>query len=407
MGSVCKSRAGHVQNTGDFVAATSDAEFFWKNPYHDRWLPLPQKLQHILREAPGETFRFGIDLNLHGMDTYILDPNKLLIWRESAFEEFYLNLKRKEPSGFEVASDERPDSFPFSEDVRVRAIIRPSELMPFPEMNDLGGVPEREFDYVFLRYEDREFIPYHPRIQHVLNTSHEPCIFGVFERENWPELFGGGYNEHIVDPQNLIQISQRWESVRSVATLDTKSNIQVKLIVKVDSKSGKYELGRIPAQLSWDSLPKHYIKSKRAGIYLQQELKDTQNLIPDFPKIDIIYYVLYACYMEKDDVEKYLNDNVSEFQKKNEAHGITGALLIQRPDDPKLIMQYFEGSVACVLQLKQNIKSDPVVRNFETIGEGFIEKRLFKSWNMKRKAESVETKMILEQYIMNCRTCLS
>merc|ERR1711978_489172 len=126
-------------------------------------------------------------------------------------------------------------------------IIRPSELMPFPEMNNLGGALQKEFDYVFLRYEDLQFVPYHPRIQRVLNTSHKPCIFGVFERENWPELFGGGYNEHIVDPQNLIQISQRWESDHSVATVETRSNIQVKLIVKVHSKSGKYEIGRLPA----------------------------------------------------------------------------------------------------------------------------------------------------------------
>eukprot|EP00493_Phyllostaurus_siculus_P026664 UN27009 len=55
---------------------------------------------------------------------------------------------------------------------------------------------------------------YPPLIQSLLNKGEGPLRFAIYDRNNWPELFGGSYREYIVDPKELIQLSVQWKQSR-------------------------------------------------------------------------------------------------------------------------------------------------------------------------------------------------
>jgi len=113
--------------------------------------------------------------------------------------------------------------------------------------------------------------------------------------------------------------------------------------------------------------------------------------------IPVVFYVLYACQLAVPDPEKYLDEHISKFQAMNIKWGITGAILRSRPQQPDVVIQYFEGAETPAKQLWYNIKNDKIVRNFTLLGRGYIMEREFGSWTMLRSAEVERTIQVLQK----------
>merc|ERR1711879_128306 len=97
--------------------------------------------------------------------------------------------------------------------------------------------------------------------------------------------------------------------------------------------------------------------------------------------------------------KQWLNDNLESFQEANAKHGITGAIMMPHPENERLVIQYFEGSMAECQQLANNIKNHKKLERYYVLGEGFIGKRFFGNWTMKRETSLKETMTMLNDFV--------
>lgn len=376
------------------------ASFFWKNHYYDAWFPVPKEIHSILDSSPDKPFLFGIYIHNEGdcdvyancFSTYMLDPVQLVLWctREVDPKKNFIHhllLKKVTPEGEFVG--EAPFDFDSPQDLECLVKIRPRCLPKAPPCAEEPQEINRDLKTLFYCIQNDQFMAYPPSIQSLLNKSDAPLRFAIYDRKHWPELFGGGYREYIIDPVELTQISVAWKQARPMVMVAQQ-------VAKLDDNSKLLSIGDAKRMGFSYNLPQKYIDAAYTRVYPQ----DMLNALGTYaiPGVDVYYYILYACHLLVDDPGSYLDQYVPYFARENENWQITGAILRPDPEAPDVVMQYFEGPYKAVRQLKNNIQYNQVVSNFSLLGQGFMGKREFDGWGMKREASAKETLEICKKF---------
>jgi len=374
----------------------SEVQYYWKNEFHDEWFPLPDLLQTELQKSGQNAFRFGIYLHqdansVYGdmMTEYVVDPEQLTIWcSANTSEHHYLILKKIESDVEKIGT--KPETFRSLKELEIKFCFRPDDLPGNPDIKKAEVIPADELKYTYFLVQDCEYVPYSASIQQLLNETEAPVRFAIYDREEWPELFGGSYREYVIDPKNLLQLSSVWKKVRPIARIRKVDDDQAREHFEVGSPN--------PADfpVSYE-LPQEYKNATADNIYRSRELNDGFQY-NDIPNISTIFYCLYVCIMKCEDVTKYLDERMPDFQRSNARYDITGAILRPDPESPEIVVQYFEGPFKAVKRLKMNILRDEVLSKFVLLGEGFKNERTFENWTMKREASMLETIYILKEY---------
>ena len=74
---------------------------------------------------------------------------------------------------------------------------------------------------------------------------------------------------------------------------------------------------------------------------------------------------------------------VSQAQKLNTIHGITGALFVSKPfHDQTYVQQTIEGPIEAVKQLWRNIQNDTRVASIDSIDQHAVKTRSYTNWSM-------------------------
>jgi hypothetical protein len=378
---------------------TNIPKFFWKNYYHDEWFPIPAELQTILDSSPNEAFRFGIylhnigstDVYQNSSNEYALDPIQLVLWstmRVDTTKGFVHHLLLKKISTEGEVIGKAPFDFYDAQNLECKLKLRPKVLPKNPPCVEEPQEIDRE-EKLFYCIQNDQFMAYPPLIQSLLNKADRPLRFAIYDRNNWPELFGGSYREYIVDPKELVQLSVQWKQSRPLVMVTQQ-------IAALEDTSKTLSIGSAKSVSLGSKLPQKYLDSPYTRIYRQDELNALATYA--IPGVDVYYYILYACHLVVEDTGQYLDANVPHFARENMNWKITGAILRPDPEAPDVVMQYFEGPYKAVRQLMRNIQFNRVVTNFSCLGQGFLTNREFNGWGMKREASAKKTLEILKMF---------
>ncbi|TNE85050.1 MAG: BLUF domain-containing protein [Deltaproteobacteria bacterium] len=88
--------------------------------------------------------------------------------------------------------------------------------------------------------------------------------------------------------------------------------------------------------------------------------------------------VMYVSRAKRKMSKGELSDLLMGARARNEAHGITGALIY----DAGYFGQILEGPEAAIQQLLLNIAADPRHEEYELVSSGPVEERYFDGWSM-------------------------
>lgn len=383
---------------GEFSGGAT--RFFWKNYYYDAWFPVPKEIHSILDSSPDKPFLFGIyihdeggcDVYINSFHKYVLDPVQLVIWsveQVKSKRDFIHHLLLKKVTSEGEFVGEAPFNFHSSENLECLMKLRPKLLPTNPPCAEEPKEINRDLKTLFYCIQNDQFMAYPASIQSLLNNSDAPLRFAIYDRNHWPELFGGNYREYIVDPVELTQLSVTWKQARPVVMVAQQ-------VAKLEDNSKLLTIGEAKTVPFGSLLPQKYIDATYTRVYRQ----DMLNALGTYaiPGVDVYYYILYACHLLVDDPGSYLDFHVPHFARENENWQITGAILRPDPEAPDVVMQYFEGPYKAVRQLKNNIQFNRVVSNFSLLGQGFMGNREFKGWGMKREASAKKTLEICKKF---------